>query len=285
MMGFSHDTFYRYQAARDAGGVEALFEVSRRKPNLKNRVEEAIEVAVTAFAIDFPAYGQTRASNELRKQGVFVSPSGVRSIWMRHDLASMKQRLRALEKLSYVGTIKGVGRIYQQTFVDTYSKWAAAKLHTTKAPITGVDLLNDRVLPFFSSMNMGLIRMLTDRGTEFSNPFIFEKDNEGNTRTNIFYCEPYRSNQKGMIERNHEFIRYIIPSGYSFDRYEQDDIDLMMMHINNYPRNSLNGATPYELAKAILGQDILRKLHMHKIDADHVILKPFLLRDRKRKDS
>ena len=58
MMGFSRDTFYRYQAARDAGGVEALFEVSRRKPNLKNRVEEAIEVAVTAFAIDFPAYGQ-----------------------------------------------------------------------------------------------------------------------------------------------------------------------------------------------------------------------------------
>ena len=167
MMGFSPDTFYRYQAARDAGGVEALFEVSRRKPNLKNRVEEAIEVAVTAFAIDFPAYGQTRASNELRKQGVFVSPSGVRSIWMRHDLASMKQRLRALEKLSYVGTIKGVGRIYQQTFVDTYSKWAAAKLHTTKAPITGADLLNDRVLPFFSSMNMGLIRMLTDRGTEY----------------------------------------------------------------------------------------------------------------------
>ena len=209
MMGFSRDTFYRYQAARDAGGVEALFEVNRRKPNLKNRVEETIEAAVTAFAIDFPAYGQTRASNELRKQGVFVSLSGVRSIWMRHDLASMKQRLRALEKLSaeqgmvlteaqvqalerkkhddeacgeiethhpgylgsqdtfYVGTIKGVGRIYQQTFVDTYSKWAAAKLYTSKAPITGADLLNDRVLPFFSSMDMGLIRMLTDRGTEY----------------------------------------------------------------------------------------------------------------------
>ena len=209
MMGFSRDTFYRYQAARDAGGVEALFEVNRRKPNLKNRVEETIEAAVTAFAIDFPAYGQTRANNELRKQGVFVSLSGVRSIWMRHDLVSMKQRLRALEKLSaeqgmvlteaqvqalerkkhddeacgeiethhpgylgsqdtfYVGTIKGVGRIYQQTFVDTYSKWAAAKLYTSKAPITGADLLNDRVLPFFSSMDMGLIRMLTDRGTEY----------------------------------------------------------------------------------------------------------------------
>ena len=209
IMGFSRDTFYRYQTARDAGGVEALFEVSRKKPNLKNRVEEATELAVLDFAIAFPAHGQVRASNELRKTGVFVSPSGVRSIWLRHDLASMKQRLNALEKKSaeegivlteaqvqalerkkhddeacgeieshhpgylgsqdtfYVGTIKGVGRIYQQTFVDTYSKWAAAKLYTTKTPITGADLLNDRVLPFFTSQEMGIIRMLTDRGTEY----------------------------------------------------------------------------------------------------------------------
>ena len=209
IMGFSRDTFYRYQAARDQGGIEALFEVSRRKPNLKNRVEELTELAVLAFAIDFPAYGQVRASNELRKVGVFVSPSGVRSIWLRHSLESMPRRLTALEKKSaeeglilteaqvqalerkkqddvahgeiethhpgylgsqdtfYVGTIKGVGRIYQQTFVDTYSKWAAAKLYTTKTPITAADLLNDRVLPFFSSMEMGIIRMLTDRGTEY----------------------------------------------------------------------------------------------------------------------
>jgi hypothetical protein len=76
IMGFFRDTFYRYQTARDAGGVEALFEVSRGKPNLKNRVEEATEQAVIDFAIDFPAYGQVRVSNELRKSGVFVSPSG-----------------------------------------------------------------------------------------------------------------------------------------------------------------------------------------------------------------
>ena len=67
----------------------------------------------------------------------------------------------------YVGTIKGVGRIYQQTFVDTYSKWATAKLYTTKTPITAAELLNDRVLPFFASQEMGIIRMLTDRGTEY----------------------------------------------------------------------------------------------------------------------
>ena len=67
----------------------------------------------------------------------------------------------------YVGTLKGVGRIYQQTFVDTYSKWAAAKLYTTKTPITAADLLNDRVLPFFAEQGMGVIRILTDRGTEY----------------------------------------------------------------------------------------------------------------------
>ena len=67
----------------------------------------------------------------------------------------------------YVDTIKGVGQIYQQTFVDTYSKWAAAELYTTKTPITGADLLNDRVLPFFANQRMGIIRNLTDRGTEY----------------------------------------------------------------------------------------------------------------------
>lgn len=209
IMGFSRDTFYRYQAARDAGGVEALFEVSRRKPNLKNRVDEMTEQAVCEFALAFPAHGQLRASNELRKKGIFVSPSAVRSIWLRNGLASMKQRLSALERKSaeeglilteaqvqalerkkqddeacgeiesyhpgylgsqdtfYVGTVKGVGRIYQQTFVDTYSRWAAAKLYTTKTPITSADLLNDRVLPFFQEHGMGIIRMLTDRGTEY----------------------------------------------------------------------------------------------------------------------
>ncbi len=209
IMGFSRDTFYRYQTAKESGGLQALFDVNRRKPNIKNRVDEVTEQAVVEYAVSFPAYGQLRASNELRKQGVFVSPSGVRSIWLRHNLASMKQRLRALEDKSaaeglvlteaqvqalerkrhddeacgeiqtahpgylgsqdtfYVGTIKGVGRIYQQTFVDTYSKWATAKLYTTKTPITGADLLNDKVLPFFAAHDMGIIRMLTDRGTEY----------------------------------------------------------------------------------------------------------------------
>ena len=209
VMGFSRDTFYRYQAAVETGGVEALIDANRRKPNIKNRVEEATEAAVTAFALEQPAFGQVRVSNELRKRRIFVSPSGVRSVWLRQNLESFKKRLSALEKYVaetgrvlteaqvqalekkqeddvahgeietahpgylgsqdtfYVGTLKGVGRIYQQTFVDTYSKWAAAKLYTTKTPITSADLLNDRVLPFFAEKGMGVIRILTDRGTEY----------------------------------------------------------------------------------------------------------------------
>lgn len=209
VMGYSRETFYRYQEAVATGGVQALLEKSRRKPNLENRVDPLIEQRVLDYAIEFPTYGQLRTSNELRKEGLFVSPSGVRSIWLRHHLANKKQRLTALEKKMaeegivlteaqlaalekkkdddlacgeietahpgylgsqdtyYVGTFKGVGRIYQQTFVDTYSKVACCKLYPTKTPIAAADLLNDRVLPLFESHDMGLLRILTDRGTEY----------------------------------------------------------------------------------------------------------------------
>ena len=209
IMGYSRETFYRYQEAVEQGGVEALLEKTRRKPNLENRVDEAIEHRVVAYAIDFPTHGQLRTSNELRKEGVIVSASGVRSVWLRHNLANKKHRLMALEKKMaeegivlteaqvaalekkkdddlacgeietahpgylgsqdtfYVGNLKGVGRIYQQTFVDTYSKVASCKLYTTKTPITAADLLNDRVLPLFESHDMRMLRILTDRGTEY----------------------------------------------------------------------------------------------------------------------
>ena len=209
VMGLSRDTFYRYRDAVEEGGVEALLERTRRVPNPKNRVDLETEEAVVAYAVEYPAHGQVRVSNELRKRGVFVSPSGVRSIWLRHDLAHFKARLKALEakvaeegiilteaqiqalekkKLDdeawgeidtahpgylgsqdtfYVGTLKGVGRVYQQTYIDTYAKVAQAKLYKTKTPITAADMLNDKVLPFHEQHELPVLRILTDRGTEY----------------------------------------------------------------------------------------------------------------------
>ena len=209
VMGVSRDTFYRYKEAVESGGLDALLDKDRRQPNLKNRVDEVTEKAVIQYAVDYPAHGQVRASNELRKQGVSVSPSGVRSIWLRHDLESFKKRLKALElKVAedgiiltesqvialekkkqddevsgeietahpgylgsqdtfFVGTFKGIGRVYQQTYVDTYSSVAQAKLYTTKTPITAADMLNDKVLPYFAQYELPVLRILTDRGTEY----------------------------------------------------------------------------------------------------------------------
>ena len=98
IMGLSRDTFYRYQNAVEQGGIDALVDQSRRKPNIKNRIDETTEAAVVAYAVEQPAHGQVRASNELRKRGVFISPSGVRCVWLRHQLTRFKDRLKALEE-------------------------------------------------------------------------------------------------------------------------------------------------------------------------------------------
>ena len=249
--GVSRQHFYDIKKAYEEQGIEGLREKSRRKPCLKNRVAPEVEEAVVNMAYEYPAYGQARTANELRKQGILVSSGGVRSIWLRHGLESFKKRLQHLEEKAaqegivyteaqlvalesakkereshpdeiethhpgylvgqdtfYVGYLKGVGRIYQQTVIDTYSSVTFAKVYTAKIPVTAADILNDRVLPFFEDQDIPLLRVLTDRGTEFcgtldKHPYeLFLQLNEiDHTKTKV------RSPQtNGICERVHQTI-------------------------------------------------------------------------------
>ena len=105
-MGYSRDSYYRFKELYETGGAEALYEISRKKPLMANRVDPHIEQAVIEITVDFPSYGQSRVSNELKKKGILVSPGGVRSIWLRNDLSNFKHRLKALEaKVAQEGLI------------------------------------------------------------------------------------------------------------------------------------------------------------------------------------
>ena len=249
--GVSRQHFYDIKKAYDEHGLEGLREKTRRKPCHKNRVAPEVEEAVLKLAYEYPAYGQLRVSNELRKEGILVSGGGVRSIWQRHDLETFKKRLAALEEKAakegivyteaqlaaleaakreresdpdeietqhpgylisqdtfYVGYLKGVGRIYQQTVVDTYASVAFAKLYTAKVPVTAADILNERTLPFFEDHDIAVLRVLTDRGTEFcgsldKHPYeLYLQLNEiDHTKTKV------RSPQSnGICERFHQTV-------------------------------------------------------------------------------
>jgi IS30 family transposase len=119
--------------------------------------------------------------------------------------------------------------------------------------------------------------ILTDNGSEFSDPKSIEFDGNGECVSRVFYCGPGRSDQKGAAENNHEMIRRVIPKGVPIENYSERDISLMMNHINSYGRKSLNGRSPHEMLEFMYGAEAMKKLGAELVPADKIVLRPSLI--------
>jgi IS30 family transposase len=124
--------------------------------------------------------------------------------------------------------------------------------------------------------------LLTDNGSEFSNPKAIEFDSEGQRRTRIYYCDPGTPNQKPGVEGAHKHLRRILPRGTSFDHLTQEDLNLVMGHVNGFPRKRLNDRSPIQSFNSTFGKEVVERLNIPILDPSQVILRPDLLRKNKK---
>jgi transposase InsO family protein len=206
--GVSRSQFYEYKRAFQEHGFEGLKDQPPIPKSFPNETPADVRQKVIELSIAHPAWGQARVSDQLRLEGISVSSTTVRNIWIKEDLQTRYRRILRLEEETHgkqielneeqikllekanpcyrerhvespypgyllsqdtfcVGVIKGVGRIYLQAVVDTYGSYAFGKLYTSKLPETAVDVLYDRVLPFYESQSLKIEHILTDNGREY----------------------------------------------------------------------------------------------------------------------
>jgi transposase InsO family protein len=205
----SRQHYYDIKDSFERFGIEGLKPKERGKPVMPNQTEKSIEEKIIDYSLEHPSFGKNTIAMNLRlEEGIYITASGVRSIWERNKMGTRKNRYTMLEKrmsekgfalssnqiqelvikedllkeqhvLSYfpgyllcqdtfeVGYIKGVGKIYMQAVIDTYGSFGFAKLYKYKTALTAVDILTDKVLPFYSTLSLPVLNILTDNGSEY----------------------------------------------------------------------------------------------------------------------
>ena len=170
---------------------------------------------------------------------------------------------------------------YIQTFIFENTSFMIGFLHNDKTSESMSKTLNKLQDKLSDGQYKKLFSLLlTDRGTEFGKPQLFEVNIEtGEIRGKIFYCDPQQSSQKPHVENNHNFVREILPKGQDWCNLTQDKLNLMFSHINSVPRESLGGKTPYEVFTFIYGKELADKLNIQKIEKDEVTTTPRLFQN------
>ena len=183
----------------------------------------------------------------------------------------------AVRQLDSVEGTKGGAVLLTIHFVEQGLQLAFLRQRNDSQSV--IDVFNHLYLELRTDVFIELFPvLLADNGSEFSNPSAIELDAQGNRRTTMFYCNASAPYQKGSCENNHEMIRRIIPKGTDLGQYSQEQIDLMMSHINSYSRKRLGNKSPYEVFEFQYGKKILDAFHLRKIPADEIILSPELLK-------
>lgn len=183
----------------------------------------------------------------------------------------------SVRQLDSVEGIKGGAVLLTIHFVEQQLQLAFLRQHNDSQSV--IDIFNRLYLELKTDIFMDLFSVIfADNGSEFSNPYAIELDAQGNQRTKMFYCNASAPYQKGSCENNHELIRRIIPKGTDIGLYTQEQINLMMSHINSYSRKKLGNKSPYEVFEFQYGRKILDAFHLQKIPADEIILSPELLK-------
>ena len=183
----------------------------------------------------------------------------------------------SIRQIDSVEGSKGGAVLLTIHFVEQGLQLAFLRQHNDSQSV--IDIFNRLYLELRPDIFIELFPvLLADNGSEFSNPAAIESDMQGNPRTKMFYCDPSAPYQKGSCENNHEMIRRIIPKGEDIGRYTQEQINLMMSHINSYARKKLGNKSPYEIFEFQYGKELLDAFHLQKIPADEIILSPELLK-------